>query len=91
MKRSRVLIKPYLHHGPHGNYENRLLSHPHFIALVVEAVKECGGVVILGDEGCKKLHGDVIPRDKQWIYDLAEMFGVGLVSFAKYWGTECSK
>jgi uncharacterized protein (DUF362 family)/NAD-dependent dihydropyrimidine dehydrogenase PreA subunit len=80
---SRVLVKPYLHHGANGNYENRLLSHPHFVALVVEAVKDCGGVVTLGDEGLKKLHGEIIRRDKQWIYDLAEMLDVELVSFAK--------
>jgi uncharacterized protein (DUF362 family)/NAD-dependent dihydropyrimidine dehydrogenase PreA subunit len=80
---TRVLVKPYLHHGPSGNYENRLLSHPNFIALVVEAVKDCGGIVTVGDEGSKKLHGDVTPRDKQWIYDLAEMLDVDLVSFAK--------
>lgn len=79
----RVLVKPFLHYGPHSNFSSRAVSHPEVVAAVIEALKDCGALVLLGDEGSKKLRNESVPLEKQWIHDLAKTSGATLVSFAK--------
>lgn len=80
---NQVLVKPFLRHGSIKLPASRLISHPEMVALVIEAVKDCGGIVTLGDEGAKKLHNATHPPEEQWIYDLAKSSGARLVSFAR--------
>ncbi len=79
----RVLVKPFLHYGPHSNFSSRAVSHPEVVAALIEALKDCGALVMLGDEGSKKLRNESVPLEKQWIHDLAKTSGATLVSFAK--------
>lgn len=78
-----VLIKPFLRHGSVKVPESRMISHPEIVAAVIEAVKDCGAMVTLGDEGSKKLRNENHPPEEQWIYDIAKSSGAHLVSFAK--------
>ncbi len=80
---NRVLVKPFLHLGQHSNYLNRSVSHPEVVRMIVKALKDCGAVVAIGDEGSKKIRNCRVPQDKQWIHDLAKETGADLVSFAK--------
>ncbi len=78
----RVLVKPYLRHG-NDNYQSRMVSHPSVVRMVIEAVVDCGAVVMLGDEGSKKLREENVRPDEQWIHDLAASSRASLVSFSK--------
>lgn len=51
--------------------------------MVIDAVRDCGAIVSLGDVGTKKLLNGKIWPDEQWICDLAKSSEVRLVSFSK--------
>lgn len=78
----RVLLKPFLRYGHHG-VESRLVSHPEVVSSVVEALRDCGAVITIGDEGSKKLRNESAAPDTQWLHDLAGRYGASLVSFAR--------
>ena len=82
----RVLVKPYLRHGPMRAPETRMVSHPALIETLIGMVRDCGGHPLLGDEGSRHLHRTQPPPDEMWLHLLAERAGAELVSFAKAGG-----
>lgn len=82
----RVLVKPYLRHGPMRAPESRMVSHPALIETVIGMVRDCGGRPTLGDEGSRYLRRTQPPPDEMWFHLLAERAGAELVSFAKAGG-----
>ncbi|OOG52226.1 DUF362 domain-containing protein [Polaromonas sp. C04] len=77
-----VLVKPFLRYGG-GNPESRMISHPEVIAMAIEAVRDCGAMVTLGDEASTRMRSENHLSDERWIYGIAESSGANLVSFAK--------
>lgn len=82
----RVLVKPYLRHGPMRAPETRMVSHPALIEALIGMVRDCGGHPLLGDEGSRHLRRTQPPPDEMWFHLLAERAGAELVSFAKAGG-----
>lgn len=82
----RVLVKPYLRHGPMRAPESRMVSHPALIETVIGMVRDCGRRPTLGDEGSRYLRRTQPPPDEMWFHLLAERAGAELVSFAKAGG-----
>ncbi|GEC96031.1 hypothetical protein ZRA01_21040 [Zoogloea ramigera] len=82
----RVLVKPYLRHGPMRAPETRMVSHPALIETMIGMVRDCGGRPTLGDEGSRHLRRTQPPPDEMWLHLLAERAGAELVSFAKAGG-----
>ncbi len=82
----RVLVKPYLRHGPMRAPETRMVSHPALIEALIGMVRDCGGHPLLGDEGSRHLRRTQPPPDEMWLHLLAERAGAELVSFAKAGG-----
>lgn len=82
----RVLVKPYLRHGPMRTPETNMVSHPAIIETVIALVRDCGGHPVLGDEGSRQLRQTQPPPDEMWLHLLAERAGAELVSFAKAGG-----
>lgn len=78
----RVLLKPFLRQGG-GDPSSRMVSHPEVITSAVEAIRDCGAMVTIGDEASIRL-GEENPRSQnQWIHDIAKSSGVSLISFAR--------
>lgn len=82
----RVLVKPYLRHGPMRTPETNMISQPAIIEAVIALVRDCGGHPMLGDEGSRRLRQTQPPPDEMWLHLLAERAGAELVSFAKAGG-----
>ena len=78
----RVLVKPYLTHGGSSSPNGRQISHPNFLRCLIEAVRDCGGRVEIGDVRTMP-RGTPVPADRRWIYALAEETGAKPVSFAR--------
>jgi uncharacterized protein (DUF362 family)/Pyruvate/2-oxoacid:ferredoxin oxidoreductase delta subunit len=78
----RVLVKPFLRHGSAGP-ESRLVSHPEVVRMVVEAVKDCGAIVTLGDAGLEKRRDDSYWPNGRLLQEIAKSFGATLVSFGE--------
>lgn len=78
----RVLLKPFLRQGG-GDASTRMISHPEIITSAIAAIRDCGGVVTIGDEA-SKWRGDENHRaNNQWLHDIAKSSGATLVSFSK--------
>jgi uncharacterized protein (DUF362 family)/Pyruvate/2-oxoacid:ferredoxin oxidoreductase delta subunit len=77
-----VLVKPFLRHGLAGP-ESRMISHPEVIRMVIESVKDCGGIVTLGDAGPDRRRDDNHRLQLGWIHDIAKQSGANPVSFSE--------
>lgn len=81
-KGDHVLVKPFLRHGNAGP-DSRLVSHPEVVRMVIEAVKDCGAVVTVGDAGLgNRRDNSYLPNGKV-LQDIAKSSGANLVSFAE--------
>lgn len=81
-KGDRVLVKPFLRHGSAGP-ASRLVSHPEVVRMVIEAVKDCGAVVTLGDAGLEKRRDDSYWPNGVLLQEIAKSLGANLVSFGE--------
>ncbi len=78
----RVLVKPFLRHGSAGP-ESRLISHPEMVRVVLEALKDCGAIITLGDAGLEKRRDDRYWPNGRVLQEIVKSLGANLVSFGE--------